>query len=480
MVSCDDLDDEGAGVGSVVDAGGATVEIDGDVGRGASGGARVRVHVAGALPGESVSAVIAHVSPHRREAWASLRQITTASPSRRAPACRAFGVCGGCVLQHLDYGAQLRWKTARVRAVTAPHPDLAAVPIADCVASPRSLGYRNRSKLVCARSRFEGSPERLVLGAFAPRSHEVIDVVGGCRIAEPPLDDVAVALREVLTGCGAIPYDERTYTGDLRHAVLRVNHRGQVLVTLVTARHAWPAGLAVATALCAARPEVTGVVQNVNPARGNAIYGPDDIRLGGEATLEDAIGDVRLRLSPRAFLQANRDVAALAYQTIARAVALTGTEAVVDAYAGVGGIALTLAARARTVLGIEEHEGAVADANESALLNHAGNATFVAGGVAERLRAVDRAEVVILNPPRKGCATAVLQQVVRLAPRTIAYLSCDPDTLARDLAWLAPRGYRARQLTPFDMLPHTPHIEVLAVLEIQAEGPGRTGTSPRP
>jgi len=320
-VTCDELDDEGAATGEV---------RDGDV--------AVRVHIAGALPGETVVAAIDHRSPHRPEAWASLRELAAPSPHRRPPACRAYGPCGGCVLEHLAYDEQLSWKTARVRAIAAAEPALRDVPVDACVAAPRPLGYRNRSKLACARGR-DGA---LLLGAYAPRSHAMVDLVGGCRIAEPPLDDVAVVVRDVLAQAAVVPYDERTQTGDLRHVVLRVNHRGEVLVALITARRAWAEGPAVAAALRAARPEVIGVVQNVNPSRGNAIYGAEDLSLSGTPTLEDEIDGVRLRLSPRAFLQANRDVAALAYRAIAAAARLTGSETIVDAYAGVGGIALTL------------------------------------------------------------------------------------------------------------------------------------------
>jgi 23S rRNA (uracil1939-C5)-methyltransferase len=456
-VTCDDLDDEGAATGQLG---------EGDDG---GGGAPLRVHVAGALPGETVTAAIDHRSPHRPEAWASLREVITPSPHRRPPACRAFGPCGGCVLEHLAYDEQLRWKTERVRAVAGAVPALRGVPVADCVAAPRPLGYRNRSKLACARDR-SGA---LALGAYAPRSHAVVDLVGGCRIAEAPLDDVAIVLRDVLSRAGVVPYDERTLTGDLRHAVLRVNHRGEVLVALVTARRAWAEGPPVAAALRAARPEVIGVVQNVNPSRGNAIYGAEDLLLSGTPALEDEIDGVRLRLSPRAFLQANRDVAALAYRAIADAARLTGSETIVDAYAGVGGIALTLAPRAFAVIGIEENGAAVDDATASAALNGVTHARFVSGDVAPRLAELAqtglRADLVVLNPPRKGCAPAVLEEVARLAPRTILYLSCDPTTLARDLGWLAARGFRTRSLAPFDMLPHTPHIEVLAVVEFQPQ-----------
>jgi 23S rRNA (uracil1939-C5)-methyltransferase len=439
-VSCVDLDDEGAGVG-----------VPGD---------RPRLHVAGALPGERVGAVVEHVSGHAPEAWARLETIDVASPARRPPACRAFGSCGGCVLQHLAYEAQLDWKRARVaRALAAVD-----VAVAPCVASPRPLGYRNRSKLVAARA-----GGRLVLGAYAPRTHDVVDTAG-CRIAEPPLDDTATALAALLDQAGVSAYDERTLTGDLRHVVLRASHDGRVLATWIVTRPLGD-GPARARAFRAARPEVIGVVEHVNRGRGNAIFaagGPDRV-LDGDPTIEDRVDvagrALRLRLSGGAFFQANREVAGLAYAAIARALSVRPDEHVVDAYCGVGGIALALAGGgAREVLGIEEHAGAVSDAVASAALNDADDVRFVAGDVARDLAAVDRADVVVLNPPRKGCALEVLAGVVRLAPRAIAYLSCDPHTLARDLARLATRGYRTEAVTPYDMLPHTPHVEALAIL----------------
>jgi 23S rRNA (uracil1939-C5)-methyltransferase len=438
-LGCDDLDDEGAGVGT----------HDG-----------LRVHVAAALPGERVSATLLHVSTHRPEAWARLDQIEAPSPSRRAHACAAFGSCGGCVLQHLDVGAQLAWKAARLSGALAAHPTLAGVTVAEGVPSPRALGYRNRAKLVCAR----GADGDVVLGAYAPRSHDVIDL-RGCRVTEATLEETADELRRLLTTAGVAPYDERTFTGDLRHVVLRSNHAGQVLAILVVARPGLPGVAALARALRAARPGVAGVVENVNRTRGNVIFGAEDRVLEGEGALEERVGEVRLRLSPRAFFQANREVAALAYAAIARELAVRPGERVVDAYGGVGGIGLTLARAGAEVLGIEEHDGATSDATASAALNGLPNARFVTGDVAVRLREVERADVVVLNPPRKGCAPSALAEVARLRPRAVAYLSCDPDTLARDLAALVERGYRVRSVTPFDMMPHTPHVEALAVLD---------------
>jgi 23S rRNA (uracil1939-C5)-methyltransferase len=357
----------------------------------------------------------------------------------------------------MAYATQLTWKRAHVTDALAK----AAVdaPVAACVASPRSIGYRNKSKLVYAVDDL-GRP---VLGAYAPRSHRVVDLAG-CRVAEPPLDDVASALRGLLHRHGVRAYDERTAEGLLRYAILRVNHLGQVLVTLVTANDLFVDGTAIAQALIAARSEVVGVVQNVNRSRGNSLYGDEEIVLAGEAALTDQVGSVQLKLSSTAFFQVNRDIAARIYADLAEAAALGGTERVVDAYAGVGGIALTLARGAGEVVGIEEHPRAVADAQAAAQLNHATRVRFVVGDVEAELGRLGAADVVVLNPPRRGCAQAVLRAAAALRPRLIAYVSCAPDTLARDLALLAKDGYRARSVVPYDMLPQTPHVESLAIV----------------
>lgn len=444
VVACVGLDDEGAGTT-------------------AAGPDGVRLHVAGAVPGERVVATVEHVSPHGREGWARLESIDTPSPARRPPACRAFGACGGCVLQHLDYGAQVAWKADRVRAALGRYPSLAGLSVAATVPSPGSLGYRNRSKLVAARA-----GRRFILGAYAPRSHEVVDL-GGCVIAEPPLDEVAATLSALFERAGVIPYDERSLTGDLRHVVLQRNHAAEVLVVWVV-RRPLANGPALARELRAARPDVAGVVEHVSSRRGNAIFDPagSSMTLDGAGALDEVLDvggrPVLLRLSAGAFFQANRQVAARAYAAITDGLAPRAGDRIVDAYSGVGGIALTLAREAGAILGIEAHAGAVEDARAAAARAGISNAEFRAGDAAAELATIDRADLVVLNPPRKGCAPAVLAELVRLAPRAIAYLSCDPDTLARDLAALAERGYRTLTVTPFDMLPHTPHVEALALL----------------
>ncbi|HEY2901726.1 MAG TPA: 23S rRNA (uracil(1939)-C(5))-methyltransferase RlmD [Polyangia bacterium] len=451
-LACVDLDQDGAGICHAADAAIAASTI----------------LVPGALPGEQVTATISHASPHQPRAWAELETIDVASAARRAPVCPAFGPCGGCRMQHWELGAQRAWKTEQIRTALAAYPALAAIPVAACVPSPLDRGYRNNAKLVCGRD----ATGALVLGAYAPRSHDLVDL-GGCRVVEPVLEAAAAALRAALVANDVVPYDERRLLGDLRYAVLRANHRGQVLATLVTARREWNAGAAVAADFRARCPAVAGVVHNINPTRGNVIFGDEEVVLAGQATLDEQIGPAALRLSSRAFFQANRAIAALTYAHIARAVAATAAttgesvvDCLVDAYCGVGGIALSVAAHAGTLVAIESNATAVADATAAAHAAGVSNVRFVVADAADGLRAVGRADVVVVNPPRKGCAPAVIAQLLRLQPRLIAYLSCAPDTLARDLAALGAgdASYRCESVTPYDMLPHTPHVEALAIL----------------
>jgi len=224
QLDCVSLDERGAAVGE-------------------TGGCEV--HVAGALPQERVNAVIEHVSPHAgaRRCWGRLTEVLAAAAERVAPVCPAYGPCGGCPLQHLAYPAQLRWKTDKARSALAREPALAGVPVADCVASPHTLGYRNQGKYVYGRTA-QGRP---VLGAYAPRSHVVVDLAG-CRVVEPAIDQVAVRLRQLLERHGVVPFDEQERTGDLRYAVIRASAAEEVLVTLVAAR-IWDGAALVAEAL---------------------------------------------------------------------------------------------------------------------------------------------------------------------------------------------------------------------------------------
>jgi len=362
------------------------------------------------------------------------------------------GRCGGCLMQCAAYPLQLAAKQARAEAALSP----LVGAVETIVPSPAVLGYRNKAKLVAAPRPGGG----ILLGSYAPRSHRVVDMAG-CRVTEPPLDPVQHTLARLLSQAGVPHYDERTGRGALRYVILRANDQGRLLCVLVTRERAFAAGPALAAALKAAHPEVAGVVQNVNPARGGRLYGEQDHVLVGAGTLDDRIGQVRLSLGARAFFQINRRQAAALYQAVLDQADLRSGDTVIDLYAGVGGIALTLAAHTGRVVAVERDPVAAASARASA----PANVSVVEADAAAGAGTLARVDLVVLDPPRKGCAPAVLSAAAALSPRRMIYVSCALDSLGRDLAALRELGYRAGRTRPFDLFPHTPHIETLTVLD---------------
>ena len=436
------------------EAGSGIVEV-------ADGAEAVLIHVAGALPSERISGHVTYRSVHatggRREAWGVLENIDERSPDRVAPVCPVQGSCGGCALMHLGYSAQLAWKQSRVRVEFAKHPALAAVDVEACVPSSLAVGYRNQAKYVYTRSLDGGG----VLGAYAPRSHAVVDLAG-CRVVEPILDQARGVLLNLLRAHEVEPYHEINRTGLLRYVVLRANAAGRVLATLVSARAQWSGADAVASACMSEFPAFVGVVLNVNSSGGNALFGEDERVLAGQASFEDEIGDVRVRLASRSFFQANRAVASRIYRDlVARLPGDLGRA--VDAYSGAAGIALSLASRAREVIAIEQNAAATAAASES----KGERVQIITGDAAQGLSSMDAADLVVLNPPRKGCTAEVLAQVLRMTPRLVAYLSCDPRSLAHDIGVLVKAGATITSVVPYDMMPHTPHVETLVVLSLR-------------
>ena len=438
----DALDEDGAGVG---DANG------------------LRLHVPRTLPNEVIEAVVEHRSPHGLAAWGRLVTVVTPSDERVPAACAAWGRCGGCVMQHLAIDSQRSFKRDLVEAALVAAGVKADVQMCEGGAS---LHYRNRAKLVFARA-----GERVILGAYAPRSHEVIDLAG-CQVVAPPLDGVAQEIARLATDLGVLPYDERSGLGDARYAILRANREGQTQVTLVVARRDARGIAELARALRRGRPEVTGVVENLNASRGNALvaYEEPDLILDGNPMIEERVG-VSLTLSPRSFFQASAEMAERLYGAATEAAGLAAGDVAIDLYTGVGGIALSLAQAApgASVIGVEEIAEAVADAAAGALRNNLSNVRFICADATKFLsaRAVGhvRTDVVTVDPPRKGLSREVTRAILELKPRRLVYVSCAPRTLARDLALLVAGGYQLRAVTPFDLMPHTPHVEALAVLD---------------
>lgn len=449
-----DADSLEAEVSSLDEAGAGVIEHP-------EGEQTLRVHVPGALPGERIGARVIYRSVHtrggRRDAWAVATAIHTRSPDRVEPVCPAYGACGGCSFMHQAYPAQLDWKRNRVREEFAKHPTLATVDVAPCVSAPATLGYRNQAKYVYART--DGGV--CVLGAYAPRSHAVVDLAG-CQVVEPILDETRRVLLGILTSHTVEPYHEVRRSGDLRYVMLRANDAGRVLATLVTARADWPDATALAAEFMAQGQALVGVVLNVNAGSGNALFGAEERLLAGQPTFEDGIGDVRVRLASRSFFQTNRAVGSQIYRDLCAKLP-ERLERGVDAYSGAGGIALSVLSRVRSVVAIEENRAAT----EAAAALASERLRVITADASEGLAGIEAADLVVLNPPRKGCSEAVLSEVGRLAPSVVAYVSCDPNSLARDLAVLLRAGAVLTSVVPYDMMPHTPHVETLALLSFR-------------
>lgn len=504
MVVAEQLDQSGAGVGYAEHAPDQSALL---------------LHVPGLLPGERATARVLHQSPHRKEAWAELLRRDNAAPERVVPACAAYGRCGGCTLQHLDYPAQLAYKEQRLLAALAP---LGIRPAA-AVPSPSALGYRRRVKLVAARVKAapDGAPGsgRLILGAYAPRSHTVIDMAG-CQVMTRGLRQVARTLAAAAERLGFSVYDEGSGHGVLRYVLLREVASLAVQVSLVVADPAPEAQLSALTEILrAAHPQIASIVLHRNARRGNVLLdaateelddpeepaepaeeaagsaaetalwsmedssgsqpGPEsaaasesaaagasaDRLLWGSGHLWEEVGLLRVRVSARSFLQVNPEVAARLYKDAAAQLGLRSGDRILDLYCGVGGLGLTALAAAPSahLLGVESSRSAIADARESARAAGLTHAEFVCAQAEAALP--DRMDVALLNPPRRGCTEPVLQALCNAGPRSLAYMSCSPDSLARDLAQLLRHGYEVARVTPYDMHPGTPHVESLTVLQ---------------
>ncbi len=411
------------------------------------------IFCAGPLPGERARVRIAGVKP--KYAVGALSELLDVSPDRREPFCAVFGKCGGCQLQHLAYDAQLTWKTGVVRNALQRIGGFTGFEPARAIGMTRTRAYRNKMSLVV-----NAAGPGAKLGFYRQRSHGVVPI-DACPVVMPELDrcikplDAAVDASATLRGA--------------RHVVARASaETGQVVVTFAS-RAPLPDLGDVAQPLAKTIPGVRGIGNSYDPAGENAILGRKQRLAFGDDALTESIGDVSYRVSSGSFFQVNTEAVAKIFEHLAPM--LASPLHVVDLYCGVGTFALFFARRGATVFGIEEHAQAVAEARRNAELNGVERrATFVAGRVEEVLgsddvrAALTAANVAFLDPPRKGSDEATLGAIVEAAVPRIWYLSCDPATLARDLKWVAAKGYRLDEVQPFDMFPQTGHVEALALL----------------
>jgi 23S rRNA (uracil1939-C5)-methyltransferase len=450
------------------------------------------VFVPGAYAGETVRARIVK----RRSSWAeaALVEVLAPSPDRIPAPCAHFGAeCGGCRSQDLAYPVQVAAKTQQVKETLARLGGLREVPVDDCVPSPDVFRYRNKMEF----SFGVGEGGRLVLGLHRRGRFDESFDLGHCHIASELTNRIVERTRAFALAERWPPYHPRRHDGLVRFLTVRhLPTTNQAAVNLIAARDAVPGVERWASGLLELDPAVRSVVLNVNDERANIAVGEPALErvLAGAATIEERLCGLSFEASAHSFLQTNSRQAEALYAAALDAAALTGAERVLDVYCGAGTISLALAARAREVVGIESVAPAVEDARRNAARNGIANARFACGDARAVLRMWAQAragksptpetarvrdhkapadpeayrpfdpDVVLVDPPRAGLHERVIERVAELAPARIVYVSCNPATLARDLGLFARAGYATVRVRPFDLFPHTPHVECVATL----------------
>lgn len=364
--------------------------------------------------------------------------------------------CGGCPLLAAPYAEQLAQKQARLQRLLGRFG-----PVAPVCGMHSPWHYRNK-----AIATFAVRQGKLVCGLYAEGTHKVLPGVD-CLLQDEVLNQTLNAVLTTARGCRWTAYDEDRGTGLLRHVVLRSTRDGQVLVTLVTPALTLPGSRNFCAALHKAAPWVAGVVHNINPTATSAVLGNREKLLWGSAFVQDTLCGLRFAISSRSFYQVNPDQTETLYRTALELAHLTGTETVVDAYCGIGTIGLCAAPRAGRVFGVERNPAAVRDAVANARRNGLRNASFVCADATDwmvQAAGTLHPDVVFLDPPRAGSTPECIAAVARMAPRRVVYVSCEPETLARDVALFAKQGYKARKFVPVDLFPHTRHVETVALL----------------
>lgn len=416
-----------------------------------------------AAVGERVLAQVEAVK--KNHGRARLVEVIEPSPERSAPPCDVFGRCGGCQLQHVSYAEQLRMKERQVRDSFSRIGRMEGVKIHPVIGMEKPWGYRNKAQVP-----FGVQDGKVVAGFYASRTHRVVDMET-CLIQHALNDRVVRKVKQLARRLNTPIYDERNHRGILRHVMVRTGfHTGECMVVLVTNGKKLPHRKTWVEELRREIPQLKSIIQNMNRRRSNVVLGPENRLLWGREVIYDRIGDVVFAISAHSFFQINPVQTKVLYDQVAKYAGLTGNETVIDAYCGIGSIALYLARHAKRVYGVDIVGAAIRDAKRNAALNRMNHVTFEEGAAEEVMpRWVHegiKPDVIVFDPPRKGCDPLLLETAASMRPMRIVYVSCNPATLARDAKYLAELGYKVQEVQPVDMFPHTGHVECVARMEM--------------
>lgn len=422
------------------------------------------IFIEGALKGEKVKVRIVKVN--KNFAYGKLMEVLEASEERVNPPCAIYKRCGGCKLQHASYKAQLDFKWDRVKDCVSKIGKLDPSIVKYPLGMEEPWRYRNKVQLPIGLINGE-----VKIGFFAPRSHDIIDMES-CLIQDEIGDKVVKLTREWIEKFNIRPYNvdgEYDEKGIVRHIMIRRGFTtNEVMVVLVTNGEKLPHKEEFVDLMVKNIPGIKSVIQNINSKKTNVILGLESKTLWGEDTISDYIGDFRFNISPLSFFQVNPTQTEVLYGKALEYANLTGNEEVFDAYCGTGTITLFLSQKAKKVYGVEIIPQAIDNAWINAKENKVENVEFFVGEsevvIPDLINKGVKADVVVVDPPRKGCDKKLLDAITNIGAKKIVYVSCDPSTLGRDLAILEENGYKTLEVQPVDMFPNTAHIENVTLL----------------
>lgn len=421
-----------------------------------------RVYISGAIPGDKVLSLV--TESFKTYAKAKILKILEFSPERVKPECQVCGICGGCQIQQMNYFSQLELK----RQIVKKNLQIPDFEIFNTIGSENIFRYRNKALIPFALD----ENMKIVAGIYAKNSHEIVDYKD-CKLGVKENETVIKIIISHLKKYGIKPYNEKTLSGVLRHVLIRkAFFTGEIMVSLIINAEELPFENQLVESLKSGVEGLKTVCINPNMQNTNVIKGENYRTIFGSGYITDFIGDVKFKISPLSFYQINTLQIKVLYDKVLEFAQLTGNETVFDVYCGVGTISLFLAKKSKKVYGVEIIPQAIEDAKQNAEINNISNAEFLCGKAEEVIPEIIenqniKADVVIVDPPRKGCEETLLRSIVKIKPKNFVYVSCNPKTLGRDIKFLIENGFVLEKVQPLDMFPHTVHVETIAKLRIE-------------
>ena len=412
--------------------------------------------------GDKIYAKILKVK--KNYAFGKLESMITSSSIRIVPNCDCYSKCGGCVFCHISYEEELKIKERRVFDALTRIGKIENFHMNKIIGCVNPEHYRNKSQIPIGKNK----DNQIIMGFYGNHSHRIVET-GKCSLHPPIFDDIITVFKQWAEDNGVSVYDENKGKGLLRHLYLRnAKKTNQIMVCPVINGDTIPFEDDLIKRLKECSQDIVSIILNINKQDTNVILGQKCVKIYGQDYITDELCGLKFNISPLSFYQINSEQTENLYSVAAEYANLTGKEFVVDLYCGTGTIGLSMAKEAKRLLGIEIVSQAIENAKENASINGITNAEFICSDAAEAAEKLvvknQNPDVVIIDPPRKGCDSTVIQCICKMLPKRVVYVSCDPETLARDLFIFEESGYKVQKVTPVDMFPRTPHVETVVLM----------------